>query len=255
MVALQREIEIMKKVNHPNIIHLRGVYEVDKYVFLVMEYVSGGELFDRIAEKEQYSERDAVIVMRKVIESIDYLHKNGIAHRDLKPENILLANQSSDTDIKLADFGLSRMIDQGTMMKTACGTPTYVAPEVLKATGYGTETDLWSCGVVTYILLSGYLPFLADTVPELFDLILAGDYSFPADSWQMISDYAKDFINGLLTVDPALRLTAEQALKHDWIINADKASTEDLGKKRVKEFSKTLFDRKMELNSLSEIQV
>jgi len=246
-VSLKREIDIMQQVTHPNIIRLRQVFENEKkYVYLVMELVTGGELFDRIVEKENYSERDAAVLIKKMVDALRYLHSKGIAHRDLKPENILLANHVSDTDVKLADFGLSRMIDESTMMKTACGTPTYVAPEVLQATGYGTEVDMWSIGVITYILLSGFPPFYGDTVPEIFEAIMSGTFDYPEDSFDHISKEAKDFINNLLKTDAKQRLSAEAALKHPWLVNAEEASASDLGGKLTKKLVKTVSTRKHE---------
>jgi len=246
-ISLKREIEIMHQVSHPNIIRLRQVFENEKkYVYLVMELVTGGELFDRIVEKENYSERDAAILIKKMVDALKYLHTKGIAHRDLKPENILLAHVSSDTDVKLADFGLSRMIDESTMMKTACGTPTYVAPEVLQATGYGTEVDMWSIGVITYILLSGFPPFYGDTVPEIFEAIMSGTFDYPEESFDKISKEAKDFINNLLKTDAKQRLSAEAALKHPWLANAEEASANDLGGKLAKKLVKTVSTRKHE---------
>jgi len=249
-ISLKREIEIMQQVNHPHIIKLRQVFENEKkYVYLVMELVTGGELFDRIVDKSQYSERDAAILTKKMVDALQYLHSKGIAHRDLKPENILLANQMSDTDVKLADFGLSRMIDESTMMKTACGTPTYVAPEVLQATGYGTEVDMWSIGVITYILLCGFPPFYGDTVPEIFEQIMSGTFDYPEEYWDHISKDAKDFINNLLKTDPKQRLTAEQSLHHAWLKNAEDASTTELGSKLARKLGKTVIDRKHETGS------
>lgn len=216
-VALQREIEIMQKVNHPNVIMLRAVFEDKKHVYLVMELVTGGELFDKIVERGNYSEADAAELTRAIVEAIGYLHSKGIAHRDLKPENLLLRTKQTATEVKIADFGLSRMINEQAMMKTACGTPTYVAPEVLTNTGYGPGVDMWSIGVITYILLCGFPPFYGDTIPEMFEQIMAGKFDFPNEYWGNISKDAKDFISKLLLVDSAKRLSAEDALKHPWL--------------------------------------
>eukprot|EP01091_Cochliopodium_minus_P019036 TRINITY_DN786_c0_g1_i1.p1 TRINITY_DN786_c0_g1~~TRINITY_DN786_c0_g1_i1.p1 ORF type:complete len:477 (-),score=152.34 TRINITY_DN786_c0_g1_i1:100-1530(-) len=249
-VSLKREIDIMEKVAHPNIIKLKHVFENEKkYVYLIMELVTGGELFDRIVDKSQYGEKDAAILTRKMVDALRYLHSKGIAHRDLKPENILLANQLSDTDVKLADFGLSRMIDESTMMKTACGTPTYVAPEVLKATGYGPEVDMWSIGVITYILLCGFPPFYGDTIPEMFEQIMSGTFDYPEEYWDTISENAKDFINKLLKVNPKDRLSAEKALEHPWLLNAEEVPNTELGSKLTRRLGKTVVNRKQDTKS------
>eukprot|EP01092_Planopodium_desertum_P003606 TRINITY_DN16666_c0_g1_i4.p1 TRINITY_DN16666_c0_g1~~TRINITY_DN16666_c0_g1_i4.p1 ORF type:complete len:278 (-),score=68.07 TRINITY_DN16666_c0_g1_i4:70-813(-) len=221
----------MKKVNHRNIIKLKAVFEDPKKVYLVMELVTGGELFDRIVEKGSYSERDAAVLVAKIVDAIANLHEQKIAHRDLKPENLLLKSKKSDTSVKIADFGLSRMIDEKAMMQTACGTPGYVAPEVLKATGYGEEVDMWSIGVIAYILLCGFPPFYGDTIPEIFEQIMAADFEYPDDYWKGISKSAKDFINKLLVVDPKKRLTARDALSHPWLAGIDSLeSAADLSK-------------------------
>jgi len=240
----------MQQVAHPNIIKLRQVFENEKkYVYLVMELVTGGELFDRIVDKSQYGEKDAALLTKKMVDALKYLHERKIAHRDLKPENILLANQMSDTDVKLADFGLSRMIDESTMMKTACGTPTYVAPEVLKATGYGPEVDMWSIGVITYILLCGFPPFYGDTIPEMFEQIMSGTFDYPEEYWETISDHAKDFINKLLKVNPSERMTAVAALEHPWLANNETTPQTDLGNKLIRRLGKTVVNRRQDTQS------
>jgi len=155
--------------------------------------------------------------VRKIVSAIEYLHDMNIAHRDLKPENLLVKSIADDTEVKIADFGLSKIIDEQKMMQTACGTPGYVAPEVLNAEGYDKEVDMWSIGVITYILLCGFPPFYAETVPEVFEQILKAEYDYPEEYWGEISAEGKDFINHLLVVDPKDRLTAKQALEHKWL--------------------------------------
>jgi len=184
----------------------------------VMELVTGGELFDRIVAKGQYTEKDAAKVMFTLCDALGYLHNKGIVHRDLKPENILLATPDNDAAIKIADFGLARMISQTTMMKTACGTPGYVAPEVLQNKGYDSgAVDVWSTGVILYILLCGFPPFYEEELPALFDQILKGRYDFPSPWWDNISKGAKDLVRAMLTVDPKKRITAENVGKNAWI--------------------------------------
>eukprot|EP00004_Rigifila_ramosa_P021673 TRINITY_DN580_c0_g1_i2.p1 TRINITY_DN580_c0_g1~~TRINITY_DN580_c0_g1_i2.p1 ORF type:complete len:336 (-),score=80.65 TRINITY_DN580_c0_g1_i2:706-1686(-) len=224
---MKREVEIMQMVEHRNIIYMREMYDTPTKLYLIMELVTGGEMFDRIVNRGNYSEKDASDVVRQIANAVAYLHELGIVHRDLKPENLLYANERDDSDIKIADFGLSRVLNEDSMLKTACGTPGYVAPEVLKGRGYGKPVDMWSVGVITYILLCGFPPFYDDNVQVLFEQIKAGHYDFPDQWWGNISESAKDLIRKLLTVDPAKRLTAVEALQHPWL-TGETASTSHL---------------------------
>jgi len=217
MARLATEMEILKKVQHPNIISLKEIIDTKNCLFIVTELVTGGELFDKIVELGNYSEKDAAMLVTKIVSAIDYLHDINIVHRDLKPENLLLKDPNSLHEIKLADFGLSKIVGTKVMMQTACGTPGYVAPEVLNATGYDKEVDMWSIGVITYILLCGFPPFYNDSLPELFEQIMKADYDFPEEYWKDISEDAKDFIRKLLVVNPSKRLTGKEALKHRWL--------------------------------------
>jgi serine/threonine protein kinase len=223
MEDIEREVEIMGQINHPNIVKLIEVFDEPskKKMNLVMELVTGGELFDKIVEKGNYSEKDAAHVINTLCGALEYLHARGIVHRDLKPENILLASKADDAPIKVADFGLARMIKKGDMMKTACGTPGYVAPEVLQNKGYSSgAVDMWSTGVILYILLCGFPPFYEEELPALFDQILKGRYDFPTPWWDNISDGAKNLVRRMLTVDPNKRITATQAIADPWIASA-----------------------------------
>jgi len=211
---LTREINIMQKLRHRSIIQLIDIFETPSELFLVLELVSGGELFDQIVERGNYSEHDAANLIRQVLEGIDYMHRHGVVHRDLKPENLLCAAANV---IKIADFGLSKDIESGNL-QTSCGTPSYVAPEVLLGGQYDNEVDIWSIGVITYVLLCGFTPFYGDNQRQLFERILHAKFDFPSPEWDDVSATAKDFVTKLLVVNPAERLTAEQALKHPWII-------------------------------------
>ena len=218
MGDITREIEIMQDISHPNVINLFEIFDEPKKMNLVMELVTGGELFDRIVAKGSYSEKDAAQCLKELCSALKYLHEKKIVHRDLKPENILYASAADDADIKVADFGLARVVSGKDMMKTACGTPGYVAPEILKNQGYDSgAVDLWSAGVILYILLCGFPPFYEEELPALFEQILQARYDFPSPWWDKISKPAKDLVNGLLTIDPKKRLTADQVLKDPWI--------------------------------------
>jgi len=215
---LGREIDIMKKVNHRNVLRLIEIYETDQHLSLVMELVNGGELFYKIVDKGSYSERDARDIVRQLVEGVDYLHEKGIAHRDLKPENLLCSENNEGVVIKIADFGLSKAFSGGSVLETSCGTPDYAAPEVLRMDGaYDKSVDLWSMGVITYVLLCGFPPFYGKTQAQLFEKILNADYDFPDPEWTNISKEAKDFISHLLILDIAKRYTTRDCLKHPWL--------------------------------------
>uniref|UniRef100_A0A8C7TJ67 Calcium/calmodulin-dependent protein kinase 1Da n=1 Tax=Oncorhynchus mykiss TaxID=8022 RepID=A0A8C7TJ67_ONCMY len=215
--SIENEITVLRKIKHENIVALEDIYESSNHLYLIMQLVSGGELFDRIVEKGFYTEKDASTLIRQVLDAVDYLHKLGIVHRDLKPENLLYFNPQDESKIMISDFGLSKMEGSGDVMSTACGTPGYVAPEVLAQKPYSKAVDCWSIGVIAYILLCGYPPFYDENDSKLFEQILKADYEFDAPYWDDISDSAKDFIGSLMEKDPAKRFTCDQALRHPWI--------------------------------------
>ncbi|BES90493.1 Calcium calmodulin-dependent protein kinase [Nesidiocoris tenuis] len=214
--SLENEIKVLRRLTHPNIVQLLETFEDKQKVYLIMELVTGGELFDRIVEKGSYTEKDASDLMRQVLEAVNYMHEQGVVHRDLKPENLLYYSPDEDSKIMISDFGLSKMEDSG-IMATACGTPGYVAPEVLAQKPYGKAVDVWSIGVISYILLCGYPPFYDENDANLFAQILKGDFEFDSPYWDDISDFAKDFIRQLMCVDVSKRYTCRQALQHPWI--------------------------------------
>ncbi|XP_069094727.1 calcium/calmodulin-dependent protein kinase type 1G [Pleurodeles waltl] len=214
--SLENEIAVLKKIKHENIVSLEDIYESSSHYYLVMQLVSGGELFDRILERGVYTEQDASDVIRQVLDAVKYLHDSGIVHRDLKPENLLYLTPEENSKIMITDFGLSKMEGNG-IMSTACGTPGYVAPEVLAQKPYSKAVDCWSIGVITYILLCGYPPFYEETESKLFEKIRDGSYEFESPFWDDISKSAKDFISNLLAKDPKKRFTCEKALNHPWI--------------------------------------
>ncbi|KAG5274591.1 hypothetical protein AALO_G00137980 [Alosa alosa] len=223
---LENEINVLRSIKHSNVIGLHDFYETRTHYYLVMELVSGGELFDRIIDRGMYTEKDASHVIRQVLEAVSYLHKNSIVHRDLKPENLLYHNPDEDAKIMISDFGLSKMSDHG-VMSTRCGTPGYVAPEVLAQKPYNKAVDCWSIGVIAYILLCGYPPFYEDNETKLFSKIMKAEYAFHSPYWDEISESAKDFIRHMMEKNPKKRYTTEQALLHPWIIG-ETASTNDI---------------------------
>uniref|UniRef100_A0A9J7X0V3 Calcium/calmodulin-dependent protein kinase 1Db n=2 Tax=Cyprinus carpio TaxID=7962 RepID=A0A9J7X0V3_CYPCA len=197
---------------------LRGKESGIENEIAVLRNVSGGELFDRIVERGFYTEQDASALIKQVLDAVNYLHSLGIVHRDLKPENLLYFNPHEESKIMISDFGLSKMEGVANdIMSTACGTPGYVAPEVLAQKPYSKAVDCWSIGVIAYILLCGYPPFYDENDSKLFEQILRAEYEFDSPYWDDISDSAKDFINNLMQKDPEKRLTCEEALRHPWI--------------------------------------
>jgi len=227
MNDITREIDVMGQLKHPNVIKLFEIFDEPKKMMLVMELVTGGELFDRIVSKGSYTEADAAGVILSLCDALNYMHAKKIVHRDLKPENILYSTTAEDSPIKVADFGLARVISNKEMMKTACGTPGYVAPEVLKNKGYDSgAVDMWSTGVILYILLCGFPPFYEEELPALFEQILHARYDFPSPWWDNVSKEAKELVQGLLTIDPVKRLTAAQVMALPWVSGA--APTVDL---------------------------
>uniref|UniRef100_A0A8C1FLS2 non-specific serine/threonine protein kinase n=1 Tax=Cyprinus carpio carpio TaxID=630221 RepID=A0A8C1FLS2_CYPCA len=215
--SIENEIAVLHRIKHENIVSLEDIFESQSHLYLVMQLVSGGELFDRIVEKGFYTERDASKLIRQILDAVKYLHDMGIVHRDLKPENLLYYSMEEDSNIMISDFGLSKIEDSGSVMSTACGTPGYVAPEVLAQKPYSKAVDCWSIGVISYILLCGYPPFYDENDAKLFEQILRAEYEFDSPYWDDISDSAKDFISHLMEKDPSLRYTCEQALQHPWI--------------------------------------
>jgi calcium/calmodulin-dependent protein kinase I len=226
IAVVHDEVEIMHKIQHNNCVQLYEMFETKTKLYMVIELLTGGELFDRIVAKGSYSEKEAATLLGCVTEAIAYLHNIGVVHRDLKPENLIYASSANDSQVKITDFGLAkfRAAEDKSGMHTACGTPGYVAPEVLKNEAYGPAVDMWSLGVILYILLCGFPPFYHDSTAALYKQIKKGQYEFPDPYWSEISNEAKDLVSKLLTVDPKKRITPAGVMAHPWCTNAtDKA--------------------------------
>ncbi|XP_065806236.1 calcium/calmodulin-dependent protein kinase type II delta 1 chain isoform X6 [Labrus bergylta] len=215
---LEREARICRLLKHANIVRLHDSISEEGFHYLVFDLVTGGELFEDIVAREYYSEADASHCIQQILESVNHCHMNGIVHRDLKPENLLLASKLKGAAVKLADFGLAIEVqgDQQAWFGFA-GTPGYLSPEVLRKDPYGKPVDMWACGVILYILLVGYPPFWDEDQHRLYQQIKAGAYDFPSPEWDTVTPEAKDLINKMLTINPAKRVTATDALKHPWI--------------------------------------
>uniref|UniRef100_A0A8C1V257 calcium/calmodulin-dependent protein kinase n=1 Tax=Cyprinus carpio TaxID=7962 RepID=A0A8C1V257_CYPCA len=215
---LEREARICRLLKHPNIVRLHDSIAEEGFHYLVFDLVTGGELFEDIVAREYYSEADASHCINQILESVSHIHQHDIVHRDLKPENLLLASKMKGAAVKLADFGLAIEVqgDQQAWFGFA-GTPGYLSPEVLRKDPYGKPVDIWACGVILYILLVGYPPFWDEDQHKLYQQIKAGAYDFPSPEWDTVTAEAKNLINQMLTINPAKRITAEQALKHPWV--------------------------------------
>ncbi|EFJ37455.1 calcium dependent protein kinase 5 [Selaginella moellendorffii] len=252
---VRREIHIMHHLSgHPNVVEIKGAYEDSSCVHLVMDLCAGGELFDRIIQRGHYSESKAAQLTRTIVGVVVACHSLGVMHRDLKPENFLLANADEDSPLRATDFGLSVFFQPGEVFKDVVGSPYYVAPEVLRKQ-YGPEADVWSAGVILYILLSGVPPFWAETEQGIFEQVLQGDIDFESDPWPKISESAKDLIRKMLTRNPRKRLKAQEVLTHPWIMEggvAPDAPIDSAVLSRLKHFSAMNKIKKIALRVIAE---
>nr|AGS14999.1 calcium-dependent protein kinase 2 [Vitis amurensis] len=252
---VRREIQIMHHLaGHPNVISIEGAYEDAVAVHVVMELCKGGELFDRIIQRGHYTERKAAELTRTIVGVVEACHSLGVMHRDLKPENFLLVNEEEDSLLKTIDFGLSVFFKPGEKFTDVVGSPYYVAPEVLRKR-YGPEADVWSAGVILYILLSGVPPFWAETEQGIFEQVLHGDLDFSSDPWPSISESAKDLVRRMLVRDPRRRLTAHEVLCHPWVQVDGVAPDKPLDSavlSRLKQFSAMNKLKKMALIVIAE---
>ncbi|XP_034061928.1 serine/threonine-protein kinase H1-like [Gymnodraco acuticeps] len=224
------ELAVLQRVSHSHVIQLMEVFQFPQRVYMVLELATGGELLDRVVSRGHFTERDATQALRMVLAGVAYLHNLGITHRDLKPENLLYYHPGADSRLLVTDFGLATFGGAGSevssgdhsgaetwSLRTTCGTPEYMAPEVLLSRPYSCAVDMWALGVIAYIVLSGSMPFEDDSRTRLYRSIVRGKYSFHGDPWPSVSNLAKDFIHRLLPLDPASRLSADQALRHPWV--------------------------------------
>lgn len=250
---IRREVAIMHHLaGHPNIVVLKNAFEDKHHVHLVLELCAGGELFDRIAARGHYSERAAAQLMSTIVSVVAFCHSHNVIHRDLKPENFLMADKREDSQLKVTDFGLSVFYKPGETFKDTVGSAFYIAPEVLRGT-YGQECDVWSCGVILYILLSGSPPFWGETEKQIFNSVLKANPDFESEPWPRISRAAKDLIKSMLTVERQKRISAADALKHPWLSGAE-ASDAPLGGevlKRLKHFTNANKMKKLALKVIA----
>ncbi|KAL3273733.1 hypothetical protein HHI36_015162 [Cryptolaemus montrouzieri] len=204
---------------HPCVIHMEEIIETETDVFLILEYMAGGELTKRILSKSAMTEHNIKFIFYQISLAVQYLHSKGITHRDLKPDNVLLASEATETLVKITDFGLSKFMDEYTLMETICGTPTYVAPEIIDGnySEYSKQVDIWSLGVILFYMVSKELPFRSTDRATLNKLIINGKYNLNSSKWVGVSSSAKDLIRKMLVVNPEKRLTIEKVLQHPWI--------------------------------------
>ncbi|KAL5019091.1 hypothetical protein ScPMuIL_004813, partial [Solemya velum] len=223
---LEREARICRLLKHPNIVRLHDSIQDEGFHYLVFDLVTGGELFEDIVAREFYSEADASHCIQQILEGVNHCHQNSVIHRDLKPENLLLASKAKGAAVKLADFGLAIEVqgDQQAWFGFA-GTPGYLSPEVLRKDPYGKPVDIWACGVILYILLVGYPPFWDEDQHRLYAQIKAGAFDYPSPEWDTVTPEAKNLINSMLTVTPAKRINASEALKHPWICQRERVAS------------------------------
>ena len=225
---VRREISILHHLgDHPNVVELIDAYEGSKHIYIVMELCKGGELFDRIVAKSHYSEKEAASTFRTMMRTVAHCHNLGVIHRDLKPENFVLKTTADDSPIKAIDFGLSTYFEPAQHFHDIVGSAYYVAPEVLRR-NYSNEADIWSAGVILYILLAGVPPFWAQSEQAIFDEVLKGKYDLKSDPWGKISEGAKDVVRKMLVSNPKDRATAQEILNHPWVREDGDASDEQL---------------------------
>jgi len=223
---IETEIEVFKRCGHENVVKMADFFETSKEWIMVLEKVTGGELLDRISERDRYREDDARKAIYETLLAVEHLHSRGVVHRDIKPENLLLLSKDDDAPIKIADFGTAHVLkddNEDGKLRLRCGTPVYAAPELIEILinvgerkGYGRPVDIWGVGIIMFSILGGYPPFWAEEDEKTYEKILCGDPGYIPEYWDPVSSEAKDLLRQLFTVDPARRPTATQALQHAW---------------------------------------
>jgi calcium/calmodulin-dependent protein kinase I len=231
-----REVAILDSLKHQHIIEVKELFEDDDHFFLVMEYMRGGDVFEKLLEVKKYSEKDARKLSKSLLQAAAFFHSQNVAHRDLKPQNLLLKSKNDLCDIVISDFGFACRVHTPQSLTTRCGTPSYVAPEVLKNAPYDQAVDMWSIGVIIYVVLCGYPPFTDQNQSELFRKIRMSNWKFKGEEWENVSEEAKDLIRGLLVANPIQRLTAAKALQCSWF-NQDNDDQVDPTLVRMKDAS------------------
>ncbi|XP_039368926.1 death-associated protein kinase 2-like isoform X1 [Mauremys reevesii] len=248
---VEREVSILQQLEHPNILRLHDLFASKAEMVLILELIRGGELFDFIAEKETLTEAEAIEFLQQILQGVAYMHGRHIAHFDLKPENIMLLEKDvPNPKIKIIDFGLAQKLEDGVTFKSLCGTPQYIAPEVINYEPLSSATDMWSIGVITYILLSGMSPFQGETDAETLSNVVAGNYEFEEKFFSETTDMAKDFIRQLLVKEPGSRMSAAESLVHPWIkpLSRKQATNRSRSSINMKNFRKFNARRKWKLS-------
>uniref|UniRef100_A0A8C3AD26 calcium/calmodulin-dependent protein kinase n=1 Tax=Cyclopterus lumpus TaxID=8103 RepID=A0A8C3AD26_CYCLU len=253
---LDREARICRLLKHSNIVRLHDSISEEGFHYLLFDLVTGGELFEDIVAREYYSEADASHCIQQILEAVLHCHQMGVVHRDLKPENLLLASKCKNAAVKLADFGLAIEV-QGEQQAWFgfAGTPGYLSPEVLRKEAYGKPVDIWACGVILYILLVGYPPFWDEDQHKLYQQIKAGAYDFPSPEWDTVTPEAKNLINQMLTINPAKRITAQEALKHPWVCQRSTVASMMHRQETVECLKKFNARRKLKVSSSLRLKV
>lgn len=242
--SIMNEIKVLKQIDHPHIVKIIEYYENENELFIVTEFLEGGELFNKIEELNTFSEKDTSIIIKQVLSAVAYMHKKSMTHRDLKPENIMfMGSDEDDLNLKLIDFGTSRKVEYKEHLRSKMGTPYYIAPEVLNH-DYGIECDIWSVGVILYILLCGYPPFNGSCDKKIMERIKRGTFVFPEEEWDSVSKEAKHLITQMLMLDPKKRPTADRLLQHPWFVNQE----------TLKSSKQNLLEKKKYLQKMKEFQ-